>query len=218
MNRRARFALAALVGVVVGGCGSRPCGKESRTAADPRAASAHAAGQRTKGGATVAVPAGYARMVVAGVAPTKQGNAVVLSDEGHAVGIPIFVGDTEALAIALRVRGQSYTRPLTHDLLDAVMRRLGGRLSSVRVDALKDEVFHATIVIVRPDGQLTEIDSRASDAIALAVGNGAPIFVAREVIEQAGIDLGSLGLSPAGDDDHSEPGPMHEGGPPPVKM
>ena len=61
----------------------------------------------------------------------------------------------------LRLRGQSFNRPLTHDLLDSVLRRLGGRITSVRVDSLKDDVFHATIVLVHA-GRRSELDARAS--------------------------------------------------------
>jgi len=153
-------------------------------------------------------------MNVAGIAPTPHGNAVVLSDQARRIGVPIFVGDSEALAIMLRLRGQSFERPLTHDLLDSVLRRLGGRITSVRVDSLKDNVFHATIVLAHA-GQRSELDARASDAIALAVGNGAPIYVAGEVIRRAGIEIEGLGIDRAPD---PAADPLHEGGPPPLKL
>ena len=156
-------------------------------------------------------PPGYVRMLVGGVAPTQQGNAVLLSDEAGNVGLPIFVGDGEALSILVRLRQHPYQRPLTHDLLDTILRRLGGSIESVRVDAVKNNVFFATI-LVRSQGKVFEVDSRASDAIALAVGNNAPIFVAKPVIEQAAIDMRSLSPQKPGAVPGVEPGSEGEPG------
>ena len=150
-------------------------------------------------------------MIVGGVAPTPQGNAVLLSDEAGTVGLPIFVGDGEALSILVRLRQHPYQRPLTHDLLDTILRRLGGSIESVRVDAVKSNVFFATVV-VRSQGRVFEVDSRASDAIALAVGNNAPIFVAKPVIQQAAIDVRGLGREKPGPAPGAEPKPESEPG------
>jgi bifunctional DNase/RNase len=95
-----------------------------------------------------------------------------------------------------------------------MLRRLGGRISSVRIDALRDNVFHATIVLEH-GGQRSEIDSRASDAVALAVGNGVPIFVAIDVIRKAGIDLTGVGIQRSAEPSDD---PLKEGGPPPLKL
>lgn len=134
-------------------------------------------------------------MAVGGVAATPHGSAVVLTDDAHDVGVPIFIGGTEALSIALRLRDERYSRPLTHDLLDDAVVKLGGKVVSVRVDKLVDSVFYGT-VLIRKTGRVLELDARPSDALALAVGNAAPIFVADEVIDQAGISLDRLDMRP----------------------
>jgi uncharacterized protein len=184
-------ALLWLAVLLAGGaCGGRPAAAPASPT--PAAADRPAADSKSEAAARRAArerpPAGYVRMVVGGVAPTSQGNAVLLSDLAGTVGVPIFVGDGEALSILVRWRQHPNQRPLTHDLLDTIMRRLGGSIESVRVDAVKSNVFFAT-VLVRSNGRVFEVDSRASDAIALAVGNNAPIFVARTVIQLAGIDV-----------------------------
>jgi hypothetical protein len=100
--------------------------------------------------------------------------------------VPIFVGGTEALSIQLRLERQRYQRPLTHDLLDAVTRELHGEFEKVQVDDLRDNVYIGT-VFVRDGRRVAVIDARPSDAIAIAIGAEVPIFVARKVIEAAGV-------------------------------
>ncbi len=131
-------------------------------------------------------PDGYVEMTVGEVTPTRDGNAVLLVDASNDLVVPIFVGPNEAMAIDLRHRKQRYQRPLTHDLLDAILRELGGSLVRVQIDDIKDNTFLGA-VFVRTPTRVVELDARPSDAIALALGNRAPIFVARRVIEQAGV-------------------------------
>lgn len=140
-------------------------------------------------------PRGYEAMTVGGVAPTSQGNAVVLTNEKGTIGVLIFIGGTEALSIALRLQRRHYERPLTHDLLDDVIKQFGSQVMSARVDKLENNVFHGTLV-VRDHQRRLEIDARPSDALAMAVGSSAPIFVSKQVIEQAGIDLKNLDMRP----------------------
>jgi uncharacterized protein len=130
-------------------------------------------------------------MTVGGIAPTPQGNAVLLIDEDKKLGIPIFIGEAEALSIQLRLEKRRYDRPLTHDLLDSMMGKLGGHVESVRVDKVQDNIYFGT-VIVMTGGRRIELDSRSSDAVALALGNEAPIFVARQVVDRAAIALEEL--------------------------
>ncbi|MBI5532706.1 MAG: bifunctional nuclease family protein [Deltaproteobacteria bacterium] len=126
-------------------------------------------------------------MTVAGVGTTPQGGKVVmLVDADQKIVLPIFVGGTEALSIELRLDHRRYQRPLTHDLLDSVMRELRGELEKVHVNELRDNVYIGA-VFVRDGRRVAEIDARPSDAIALALGADAPIFVARAVIEKAGV-------------------------------
>jgi bifunctional DNase/RNase len=130
-------------------------------------------------------------MSVAGIATTTAGNAAVLLDSDRQQALLIFVGDSEALSIELRLHHQAFPRPLTHDLLESALERLGAEVDSVRVDRLVNTTFHGTVVL--NDGtRKIELDARSSDAIALALGNGAPIFVAREVLDRAAVDFGSL--------------------------
>ncbi len=138
-------------------------------------------------------PRGYIVMEVGGVAPTSQGNAVVLKNEDEQVGVPIFVGGTEALSIALRLKGQRYARPLTHDLLDEILGKLGGSVISARVDRLHDEVFHGSVLVRRGD-KVSVVDARPSDAIALAIGNAAPIHVSQDVVDRVGVDISRFEL------------------------
>lgn len=138
--------------------------------------------------ARIAAPDGFIRMTVGGIAPTSRGNAVLLVDEGKKLGIPIFIGQAEALSIQLRLEKRHYDRPLTHDLLDSMMGKLGGRVESVRVDKYQNNIYFGTVIVVSGARRI-ELDSRSSDAVALAVGNDAPIFVARQVVDRNAVAL-----------------------------
>ncbi|HUU01990.1 MAG TPA: bifunctional nuclease family protein [Myxococcota bacterium] len=130
-------------------------------------------------------PAGFVEVTVVGVMDNKGAHAVVLKDESGTL-LPIWIGDSEAFAIQLRLGRQRFGRPLTHDLLDKIMHELGGVLVKVQVDDLKNNTFLGT-VFIRHSGKLLSFDARPSDSIALAVGNQAPIFISRKVLKQAGI-------------------------------
>jgi hypothetical protein len=96
---------------------------------------------------------------------------------------PIVIGLFEATSIDRRVKGVESPRPLTHDLLADVIEKLGGELQDVFISELREHTYFARLR-VRRDGELTEIDSRPSDAIALAVTVNAPIYVAEEVLDE----------------------------------
>ncbi len=96
---------------------------------------------------------------------------------------PIVIGIFEATSIDRRVKGAQSPRPLTHDLLASVIDQLGGELQDVFINELREHTYFARLRI-RRDGELTEIDSRPSDAIALAVTAKVPIYVAEEVLEE----------------------------------
>ncbi|MFH1468024.1 MAG: bifunctional nuclease family protein [Pseudomonadota bacterium] len=81
--------------------------------------------------------------------------------------------------------------PLTHDLLDTVMRELGGEVTEVRIDALRSNVFAATLTL-RQGERSTQIDLRASDAIAVALGRGLPIWLADGVLAETGLPWGDM--------------------------
>ncbi len=129
---------------------------------------------------------GFSKLEVVTVMPADGGGTVLLADTERTVVIPIAVGATEALSIALRLERRRYERPLTHDLVDTVIRELGGELTEVRIDALRSQVFTATATLAQGKTS-TRIDLRASDAIALALGNGLPIWMADPVLAETGI-------------------------------
>lgn len=109
---------------------------------------------------------------------------VVLREEGGERFLPIWIGPFEAEAITLQLQGMDVPRPLTHDLLKNVIETLNGEVLHVLINDLEKSTFFARIVL-DVDGNTVEIDSRPSDAIALAVRVSAPIYVADEVMDQA---------------------------------
>ena len=97
---------------------------------------------------------------------------------------PIVIGSGEAYAIDRRLKGIPTPRPLTHDLLANVIEQLGGTIEQIEINDLENHTFFARIHI-RHDGQVIEIDSRPSDAIALGIATSVPIFVAEHVLDEA---------------------------------
>ena len=132
------------------------------------------------------VPAKYVELVVGGVLTNGEGHAVVLLDRIREIAVPIFVGESEALTIALRHNRQRYERPLTHDLLDEVLAHLGGELVRIQIDDIRGETFVGA-VFIRQGDRTFSLDARPSDAIALALGHRVPIFVHERVVARAGI-------------------------------
>jgi len=111
--------------------------------------------------------------------------AILLKEKDSSRRLPIIIGAFEAQAIALEIEGINPPRPLTHDLLKQVIDTLGGSVSEIIIDELRENTFYAKI-IMEVSALTYEIDSRPSDAIALAVRTQAPIFVAENVMEAAG--------------------------------
>jgi bifunctional DNase/RNase len=97
---------------------------------------------------------------------------------------PIVIGIFEATSIDRRVKGATSPRPLTHDLIAGVIEQLGGDFQDVYISELREHTYYAKLRI-KKDGELTEIDCRPSDAIALAVTARVPIYVAEDVLEEA---------------------------------
>ena len=102
--------------------------------------------------------------------------------------LPIWIGPAEADAIAVKLQGVAVPRPLTHDLLGSVIDTLGAAVNSIIVNDLKNDTFYAK-VILDIDGKQVEVDSRPSDALALAVRTEVPIFADEAVLDKAGIML-----------------------------
>jgi bifunctional DNase/RNase len=102
--------------------------------------------------------------------------------------LPIWIGPSEADAIAVKLQGVEVRRPLTHDLLNSLIDSLGGKIESVVINELKNDTFYARINLI-VDGRRREVDSRPSDALALAVRSATPILVEDSVLIQAGLFL-----------------------------
>jgi len=103
--------------------------------------------------------------------------------------LPIWIGHPEAAAILTKLQGQSTPRPMTHDLMTDVLTELNARVSRIAVTELRENTFFAVITL-QVNGNEVEIDSRPSDALALAVRASAPIFVADKVIDDSAIEFG----------------------------
>lgn len=134
----------------------------------------------------VVKPAGYVEVHPMQVVELDGGAALLMLDEASGLIVPIFIGGTEGLSIRHRMRGVAPPRPLTHDLLDAAVRKLRGSIVKVHVDALRDGVYHGSVYI-RAGRRVLRLDARPSDAIALAIGNRAPVYMAQEVLDAAGV-------------------------------
>jgi len=113
---------------------------------------------------------------------------VILKEKMAGRYLPIWIGPAEADAIAVKLQGVTVPRPLTHDLLRSVIDSLGATIESIIVSDLKSDTFYAKIIL-NVDGGKLEIDSRPSDALALAVRAEAPIYVDEAVLDKAGILL-----------------------------
>lgn len=208
--RPRRFAAALTL--LLAGCdhgepgpspGVTAAASQSAAPAPSAAASEAAAPQRSAAPAPLARPSaapadpatppkGFVRVRVGGVTPAGEGNAVLLVDDEKQRALVVFIGETEALSIQLRLQGTRYKRPLTHDLIDTMLDNLGARVQSVRVDRLEDDIFYG-VVVLRSGSRIHEFDSRTSDGIALALGSDAPLFVASDVLDRAAIPLDAEG-------------------------
>ena len=102
--------------------------------------------------------------------------------------LPIWIGHPEAAAILMKLQSQAPPRPMTHDLLSDMLEQLGATISRITVTELRENTFFAQITVTQ-DGQEIEIDSRPSDAIALAIRAEAPIYAADRVIEESAIEF-----------------------------
>jgi len=102
--------------------------------------------------------------------------------------LPIWIGASEADAIAVKLQGASVPRPMTHDLMRSIISELGGTVTYIVVNDLQKDVYFAKVVLNR-NGEQVEIDSRPSDAIALAVRVKVPIYVEEDVLDRGGVWL-----------------------------
>jgi bifunctional DNase/RNase len=117
----------------------------------------------------------------------KQPIVLLKTAEGNKF-LPIWIGHPEAAAILMKLQGASTPRPMTHDLVTDILGQLQAQVIRITVTELRENTFYAQIT-VQQDGSEVEIDSRPSDAIALALRADAPIFAADEVIEESAIEF-----------------------------
>ncbi|HZC45498.1 MAG TPA: bifunctional nuclease domain-containing protein, partial [Candidatus Acidoferrum sp.] len=118
-------------------------------------------------------------------------NYVLLLDQSESRSLPIMIGENEAQAILLALHGIKPERPFTHDLIRSIIGQTGNSVDRIVIADMRDEIYYATIFM---DGGRYSIDSRPSDAIALAMGVNAPIYVNNKLFETApAIGLGGAG-------------------------
>jgi len=130
-------------------------------------------------------------------------HVVILKESGRERYLPIWIGPWEANAIAMKLQGLAPERPLTHDLFAATLEELGVTVRRVVIADLADETFRARLLL-DAGGRPVEIDSRPSDAVALAVRTGAEIYAAEDVLERAGV-------APEAADEDEDAGILEEG-------
>lgn len=125
-------------------------------------------------------------MLVAGVTvdPMTKSPIVILRDRESRLALPIWIGALEANAIAIVLEGVEMARPMTHDLIKSFLEKTGTSLRKVEITDIKDNTYYALLHMERENGSFT-VDSRPSDAIALALRCRVPIVVAAEVMKNA---------------------------------
>jgi uncharacterized protein len=126
-------------------------------------------------------------MMVGGITldPSTKMPIVVLKDPDNHFNLPIWIGPMEAAAMATELEGIRSQRPLTHDLLRNILTDFGATMEAAEVTELRDNTYFARILLKTRDGRALEIDSRPSDAIALALRTKSPIYVAKKVLEDS---------------------------------
>ncbi|HAR64678.1 MAG TPA: hypothetical protein DCR55_00470 [Lentisphaeria bacterium] len=140
----------------------------------------------------------FVEVRIENISLSKLGFIVFLRRQDGEYVLPICIGAAEAQSIAAAYNNQSFPRPLSHDLFKSVLETLECTLEKVQVTELRDGTFYARIFLNNGGGTL-DVDSRPSDAIALALRFGVPIWVNSSIIEQAGISVnGSIGEAATG--------------------
>lgn len=117
----------------------------------------------------------------------KQPIVLLKTVEGNRF-LPIWIGHPEAAAILLRIQGTKLPRPMTHDLLAGIIDTLEAEIARITVTELRESTFYAQLTLLK-DGAEIKVDSRPSDALALAVRTDAPIFASTELLDENGIEF-----------------------------
>ena len=132
-------------------------------------------------------------MKVMGIAlDTRTGTPiVVLNDIDNRRALPIWIGSAEASSIIRKIENLPVTRPMTHDLIISIIKKVGYTVSKVEINDVEKETYYAKIVLEDKEGKTLEIDSRPSDAIAVAIRVDAPIFVTANVLSNGSVSTDS---------------------------
>lgn len=132
-------------------------------------------------------------MKVMGIAlDTRTGSPiVVLHDTDNRRALPIWIGSAEASSIIRKIENLSVTRPMTHDLIISIIDKVGYKISKVEINDVEKETYFATIFLENDEGKIIEIDSRPSDAIAVAIRVEAPIYVTANVLSNGSVSTDS---------------------------
>ncbi len=140
-------------------------------------------------------------MRVMGIAiDTASGSPIiVLNDKDNRKALPIWIGSAEASAIIRKIENIKVVRPMTHDLIIDVIEKTGYQVDRVEINDVEKDTYFSTIFLVNEDGKVVTIDSRPSDAIAIAIRVDAPIFVSAKVLAD-----GSVSCDSAKDEEESQ--------------
>lgn len=126
-----------------------------------------------------------------GIDSSTQSPIVILKEKDGERYLPIWIGPSEASAIATQLAGVKFSRPLTHDLMKNIVRALHGQLTQVVIGALKNNTYYAQ-VFVRDGDDVVSIDARPSDSIALALRLEAPIFASESLLDHTSNEVGEV--------------------------
>ena len=132
-------------------------------------------------------------MKVMGIAlDTRTGSPiVVLHDKENRRALPIWIGSAEASSIIRKIENLAVSRPMTHDLTIDIVKKTGFSITKVEINDVEKETYYATIYLKNDKDEITEIDSRPSDAIALAIRVDAPIYVNAKVLSTGSVSTDS---------------------------
>jgi len=132
-------------------------------------------------------------MKVMGIAlDTRTGSPiVVLHDKDNRKALPIWIGSAEASAIIRKIENLTVARPMTHDLIIDIIEKTGYSLDRVEINDVEKETYYATLYLKNDEGKEIEIDSRPSDAIAVAIRVDAPIFISAKVLSSGSVSTDS---------------------------
>lgn len=122
------------------------------------------------------------------VDPFNNAPVILLKDRHSSKAMPIWIGESEAMSIAIGLQEGRFPRPLSHDLMKEIIDDLEGSIEKVVISGLKEGTYYATIFLRSSSGRTLEVDARPSDSLALALRMGSPIYIADEVFEASAIE------------------------------